>query len=767
MKQLYYAIQTIVRGRGSNVMKVISLTLGLTIGILLFSQIVFELNYEKCYPESEQLAIIRARYTINNIPGKDYEETVEGTVAAALMENFPKEVNSATAFTDIFMRDLYKGDVKLEPKMFYADTLFFRTLGIKVLAGKPQEGLSLNNCAFISRAYAKQIFGDEDPMNKQLLLKKELPLTIKGVYEEIPENSTVQADLLISMITLDNMTGGAPQWGQNQVYRTIVRLNDASYFEQFDKKLQPMVEKYMSFRQKDDGYFVQYNAFSFQDLHTSNPDVQKRLIILGALAFSILFISIMNYVLVAISTMSRRAKMVGVHKCNGAAYSNILGMFLIETGIIILISLLFTAFMMLNGRDIIEDLLSTSLSSVFSWQIMWVPLLCIAVVFLIGGLLPGHIYAVIPATQVFRRYTDGKRGWKRSLLFIQFTGVSFILGLLLVTLLQYHRLMTQNIGYNPDGLVVASLLTEEHDHICDDIRRQPMVEGVAMSHAEVLSGLYYGRYISGDNGKSLFHTQFMCCDYDFPKVAGLQLVEGRWSRAEDEIVVNEEFVRKRGWKDSAIGKKPTGQWGQIVGVYKDYRTMGVAYPQVPVVLVPEKYQKYVVHVRLKAPFDENQKKLQEFLRETYPTVAIELRSVNHIREEINESTYRFRNSVWITSGFILLIVIMGLIGYVNDETQRRSKEIAVRKVNGAEAAHVLRLLAHDILQVSFPSVVIGTAVSYFVGRAWLEQFAEQIDLNPLFFVGVALAVLLIILLCVVSKAWRIANENPINSIKSE
>lgn len=257
--------------------------------------------------------------------------------------------------------------------------------------------------------------------------------------------------------------------------------------------------------------------------------------------------------------MSRRAKMVGVHKCNGAAYGNILGMFLIETGIIILISLLFTAFLMLNGKDIIEDLLSTSLSSVFSWQIMWVPLLCIAVVFLIGGMLPGHIYAVIPATQVFRRYTDGKRGWKRSLLFIQFTGVSFIQGLLLVTLLQYHRLMTQNIGYNPDGLVVASLLTEEYDPICDDIRRQPMVEGVAMSHAEVLSGLYYGRYISGDNGKNLFHTQFMCCDYEFPEVVGLQLAEGRWSRADDEIVVNEEFVRKRGWKDSAIGKKPAEQ----------------------------------------------------------------------------------------------------------------------------------------------------------------------------------------------------------------
>ena len=103
---------------------------------------------------------------------------------------------------------------------------------------------------------------------------------------------------------------------------------------------------------------------------------------------------------------------------------------------------------------------------------------------------------------------------------------------------------------------------------------------------------------------------------------------------------------------------------------------------------------------------------------------------------------------------------MGLIGYVNDETQRRSKEIAIRKVNGAEASHILRLLTRDILCVSVISILIGTAVSYFAGRAWLDQFAEQIDWNPLLFIGTALFVQLLIILCVVLKAWYIANENP-------
>ena len=169
----------------------------------------------------------------------------------------------------------------------------------------------------------------------------------------------------------------------------------------------------------------------------------------------------------------------------------------------------------------------------------------------------------------------------------------------------------------------------------------------------------------------------------------------------------------------------------------------------------------------KEPYDENLKRLNEFADKTFPNVALHFSSVDGMIKDIYKSVYRFRNSVWITSSFILLIVIMGLIGYVNDETQRRSKEIAIRKVNGAEASHILRLLIREILYVSASSILIGTIVSYFVGKAWLDQFAEQIYMNPLLFVGTAAFVLLLIVVCVVLKAWHIANENPVKSIKSE
>ena len=176
-------------------------------------------------------------------------------------------------------------------------------------------------------------------------------------------------------------------------------------------------------------------------------------------------------------------------------------------------------------------------------------------------------------------------------------------------------------------------------------------------------------------------------------------------------------------------------------------------------------------VRLKQPYDESLKKLNEYMEQVHSTKALEFIPIDTMLKEIYRNVYRFRNSVWITSTFILLIVVMGLIGYVNDETQRRSKEIAIRKVNGAEASTILRLLLRDYIDCRCPCAIldlgIENVVSLLETEAWLDQFAETIDMNALYFVGTALVIIALIVVCVVVRAWRIANENPVKSIKVE
>lgn len=771
MRQIYYSIRTLLRERSSNIIRIISLSLGLTIGILLFSQIAFELNYEQCYPESERLAIVRGQITnltsgeTMGDDGSNYDYTVCDPVAATLAQDMPEEIESASCVLSGGQYKMYYENKLIQDTHYiYADTCFFQTFGIPVLKGNPKD-MIMPGSVFVSESFARKIFGDEESVGKILSADKQNDFTIRGVYKDVPENTMLTHDFVVSIHRDGGYQGGAG-WNGNDVFYAFLRLHHASDIDKVNSKIQRVIEKYTS--SQIDDWKEDYSIIPLVKYHLESSEVQKRLFIYGFLGFAIFFVAIMNYMLISIANLSRRAKSVGVHKCNGASSANIFGMFMAETGLLVILSVLVSFLLIINTRGIIEDLLSVRLSSLFTLGTLWIPLLTIVILFLLAGGMPGRLFSRIPVTQVFRRYTDGKTGWKRSLLFIQFSGVSFVLGLLLVTLLQYNHLMNRDMGINILGLVQAEtwLPKETVIHVTDELRRQPMVEGVGVAMNSVL-GQYWTRGLMSNDGKRIATLNFNNCSYNYPEVMGMKIIEGTTLKKQNDLLVNEELVRLMKWTDGAVGKKLNDVSGTIVGVFRDVRNYSFYANQAPIVLIGDENANHAFDVRLKEPYKENLKRLNEYAESTFPNVALRFISMDSMIESMYKDVYRFRNSVWITSCFILLIVIMGLIGYVNDETQRRSKEIAIRKVNGAEASHVLRLLIRDILYVAAFSILIGIVTAYFVGKAWLEQFAEQIDMNPLLFVGTAFLVLLLIVVCVVLRAWNIANENPVNSIKAE
>jgi putative ABC transport system permease protein len=771
MRQIYYSIRTLLREHSSNIIRIISLSLGLTIGILLFSQIAFELNYEQCYPESERLAIVRGQITnltsgeTMGDDGSNYDYTVCDPVAATLAQDMPEEIESASCVLSGGQYKMYYENKLIQDTHYiYADTCFFQTFGIPVLKGNPKD-MIMPGSVFVSESFARKIFGDEEPVGKILSADKQNDFTIRGVYKDVPENTMLTHDFVVSIHRDGGYQGGAG-WNGNDVFYAFLRLHHASDIDKVNSKIQRVIEKYTS--SQIDDWKEDYSIIPLVKYHLESSEVHKRLFIYGFLGFAIFFVAIMNYMLISIANLSRRAKSVGVHKCNGASSANIFGMFMAETGLLVILSVLVSFLLIINTRGIIEDLLSVRLSSLFTWGTLWIPLLTIVILFLLAGGMPGRLFSRIPVTQVFRRYTDGKTGWKRSLLFIQFSGVSFVLGLLLVTLLQYNHLMNRDMGINIPGLVQAEtwLPKETVIHVTDELRRQPMVEGVGVAMNSVL-GQYWTRGLMSNDGKRIATLNFNNCSYNYPEVMGMKIIEGTTLKKQNDLLVNEELVRLMKWTDGAVGKKLNDVSGTIVGVFRDVRNYSFYANQAPIVLIGDENANHAFDVRLKEPYKENLKRLNEYVESTFPNVALRFISMDSMIESMYQDVYRFRNSVWITSCFILLIVIMGLIGYVNDETQRRSKEIAIRKVNGAEASHVLRLLIRDILYVAASSILIGIVTAYFVGKAWLEQFAEQIDMNPLLFVGTAFLVLLLIVVCVVLRAWNIANENPVDSIKAE
>ena len=772
MKQIYYVIQTLLRGRGSNIIKIISLGLSLTMSILLFSRVAYEQSFDTCYKDYDNLYQIWSVFTVK---GEKYppQEQNCGPVAGAILENFPEQVEAATSTCYWKNSPLYNGNIRFDEKKIVADSLFFQTMGIEVLSGNPVKDLQQPDVIFLSDRFAKKIFGGEDPVGKTINYNHEKDFMVKGTYKALPANATVNPEAVISMPTLWNEgSGGNYSWQGGDSYPEYIRFRSGADKSVVNARIDAMIEKY---RPEESKTKYGYTAFvkPIRDTYRNYESVKRMRNIMSVLGFAILFIAALNYVLISISSLTYRAKAVGVHKCNGASGGKIFGMFLLETGIIIVAALLLMALVLLNFREFFEDTAAAKLSLLLAPERIWVPLTVIGVLFIVGGVLPGRLFARISVSQVFRRYTEGKKGWKRPLLFIQFAGVAFISGLMCVVMAQYQYVLNKDMGYNPQRLALANAYwnkEKECDAAFQFFKGLPYVEAVTSANNTPISG-YSGSMIRDESGNALFSTR--ACYYmreDYPAMMGMTFKTGRMARTEDEVIVNETFADMMHWGNDAVGRTVdvdgTAQM-KVVGVLKDFQIEDFTADKMPFVARYNKYFVGTIHVRLKEPFVRNLQQLNKDVADAFHNQTIDFIGYEKKITDSYNSVRVFRNATLMAAITMFFVMLMGLIGYTADEVRRRSKEIAIRKVNGAEASSILELLSKDILVVALPAVILGSLASWYINGVWMEQFAEQIPLGWIVYLLVIIVNLVIIVGCVLWKSWRIANENPVNSIKSE
>ena len=768
MKQIYYVIQTLLRGRGSNVIKTVSLTLGLFVGILLFARVAFELSYYNFLHRPAELYVAYLSGFEEMSEGKGAPYTF-GPFSAAVRENFPEEVEDATILREKGESVYYCGDTRLSERTVYADEHLFPTLGIGVLAGKPGE-LSDPNAIFVSRALASKVAGSGNPadaVGKVLYADRKTPFNIRGVFEDMGDNTDIAFDAVIPMAVLWNAGRGG--WGYDISYRSIVRFrNPSSGVKAVEGRLPDMLKRYIPDFGKKTGRNITFAFHPLERMHFDNSAVRTMIVVMFVLAFGILLVAAFNYVLISVSSLAKRAKAIGVHKCSGATDGDVLRMFLMEAFLILLVSLGLVALLMWQFRDFIEDMASARLSSLFTWQTVWAPALAVGLVFALAGVLPALLFASVPVTQVFKRYSERKTSWKRPLLFIQFAGMAFVSGFLVFVLWQYRMVMTKDVGYNPDRVATCWFkFGGGHDNAAAFFRNLPMVESYGAANQLICSGYSGDTFDAGDNRK--VDTRIEWVDPGFVSMMGIRLLKGRDVAAEGEILVSEEFVRQAGWTGDPIGRQVSyydGSKMTVAGVVPDYSIRSAYESQLPIMLIATRGSMHH-YLRLKEPFDENLRKLNEVMKEAFPADDAVFVSLRGRLDRQYSGIARFRNAVWLASVSILLIALMGLLGYVNDEIRLRSKEIAIRKVNGAQASEVLAMLAKEVWRVAVPALCIGIAASWAVGAKWLEQFNEYAYPDVRALVYVALGIWAVITGCVLIRAERIASDDPVRSIRME
>ncbi|MDY4410442.1 MAG: FtsX-like permease family protein [Prevotella sp.] len=407
----------------------------------------------------------------------------------------------------------------------------------------------------------------------------------------------------------------------------------------------------------------------------------------------------------------------------------------------------------------------------------------------IGGLLPGWLYNKIPVTAAFHGVHEGRRRWKLIILSVEFLVVSIIFATLAVVSLQYHHLTHEDLGYNYDRLAVIAFDTttqEDNAKVVNLLHTLPYVEGVTTCDHTPVDGCSGNNvYLPGDD-KEYFNIadQYSVSD-GYLKLMGIKVVEGRnFTEPADsnlmEVMVDEKFVKTfqqvTHLKGSVVGRRvlfsehsqTPNEVYTICGVYKNIKIGSALYrDERPSVLFHSPDMRPYILAKFSDLSADNLADVRQRVQQLLPDREVSVKPYSVAITNQYEYAKSFREGTLVTGITALIIALMGLIGYTTDEVNRRRKEIAIRKVNGATARDIFRMLVADVLRLAIPAVVIGLVVAWLIAREWLQLFADRITLSPLLFLAVGVVVLIIVISILLLSARRIVNGNPVLYLKDE
>ena len=772
--------------------KVLSLGVGLAVGVVLIAKVFFELSYDSFYKDIDRVYTINTWYSQHG-DEHDYGQ-VSGAVPVGFMEEVPG-VEVGTRTTYVFNGDTYLDEDgnKLKATLVCADTCFFKVFDRPILAGDPAKILGKWGGVMVSRSFAEKMGGVQECLGKQVYNEDmaDLKLPIEGVFEDFPKNGSLSYDILLSMDTYGKQS--TDNWLGNDRYKGYVKLMPGVDPNTLSDAIRKMQEAHQPVAQLEaQGMRMTYFLKPFSKMHTSMPEVKSQVILLSIVAALLILISLLNYILIVISSMVKRSKEVGVRKCYGAESKHIYGMLSKEALLHIALSLALAAAIIFAGRSIIENLLGVPFQTLLVSRSIVAIGLVILFVLVISIVVPAELYKRIPVDAALKNYTENSRRWKLGLLGVQVLINVFLVVMMLIIGRQYQKVNHSNPGYDYKNLFYINMFDGDRQaqvRAVETLRSLPEVSGVATSYNLPYEGSNGDNIYLPDDERELFNVadQYDCSE-GFYDLMGIEFVDGRAPRDSTEMAVDEKFVARMAdfadWSDGAVGKQVyiTGHDHPIVlsndmgvtpytisGVYKSYLIGNlVRVDPRPSVLFRAEIgsSSWMPHILFKVD-PKALPKVQNAL-----TQALEGREINIISyEEQMRAAYddskKMRNTMALGAVFSLLIALLGLIGFIKDESLRRSKEMAVRKINGATTRDILRVFAKDIMILSAVMAVIACVAAFFVAHKWLEQFAEKVSLNPLYFLGGAILVLLIVLGVVVLNCLRIARANPVESLKNE
>ena len=777
MKNFNYSLRYLLKNRGNSVTRLLSLSLGLIVSLLICSYVGLNLSYGRFFPDRERVYQMFENSPQFGITGPQLEP-----VAYTLAENIPS-IEAATNYFDRLMQ-VKLGNSYMDARWLEVSADFFTVLDFGVLSGDPKQILSregvANNEVFITERLAELLFGSEDPLGKIVPTTQGQEYVVSGIFRTPPVTNPLDDFDIVSFRDYNPTTAN---WQGDDSYPTFIKLRKGTTKSQAEAEIQRLIEGHPTLSKMVELWKANYFLVPIEDVVYVDNNIRQTQMIYGILALLALLVATLNYVLLTLSSLVQRSRTIAMMRCNGASRLDIFRMLLSETLIMIVAAIVVAVFVIACLHQDIYQLLGYQLVDLFAWERIWIPALVCVVSFLVAGLIPASLYSRVSMSYAFRRGSDNRTWWKRILLFVQVACTTGVVCFLLTTSQQSKYILEADLGYEYNRIVTMNFgaTTSQRSAMVEELKRLPFVESVGHSVQYPIWGYFGNPVYDYEKKEILFSCRFEYFDEEYIETMGMKLVAGRNFNEQDALnktIVNEEFVRQHGWElESAVGKSywQNGGWCEVVGVIRNFTQAGGFVEPLSVFRTayidndPNRPLTLQMSIRLTELTPENIKALDSVIAENYHS-EWEYQLTPYVDRVKERFVYRdsMRNNVLLVSLTTLIISLIGLIGYLGNEMARRRKEIAIRKVNGATTSQVLSLLSLNLSWVVIPAIIVGIAGAVWGGMKYLEMLETMCE--PLawwiFACGAAIVIAIVYVILII-RTWRTANANPIDMIKIE
>ncbi|WP_219011711.1 ABC transporter permease [Aquimarina litoralis] len=676
----------------------------------------------------------------------------------------------------------------LRIKEIFAGGDFFTIFSFDLIKGSPNDVLNNPNSIVLSETLAKSIFNTvENSIGKTIVYEQEKvsgTYKVAGVFKEVPTNSTLQFNAVLSFDHLLSKLPSINSWSSNEPF-TFVSLSGATNIDNFNDQITNIVKNNAKsdnlsavfLRKFSDKYL--YNTYE-NGVQAGGRISYVKLFVL--IAFFILIIAAINFTNLSTSEAIHRVKEIGVKKVLGIEKKGLIIQFLGESILTSLVALVIALSFVIILLPYFNEVVNKSILLKFDIRLLS---FCLVTAFLTGivsGIYPSLYLSGFKATTLLKGKITRKGNESRirqSLVVFQFTISIFLIIAVVIITNQIDMIQNKELGYNKDQVLVLKKdgkLKTSTQLFLAEVRNIPgVINATSGSLHHLTNNTTNTRNVIWNGKESSNNTSFkyILADYNFIESLEIELKNGRafsntFSAEKQKIILNEIAVSEMKLKDP-IGAsiKIWGSDYEVIGVVNNFHFQSL-YDQIHPLFIKLSDKGDEILIRIKSGSEKTTlSQLESFYKDFNYGLPFDFRFLDTDYQTFYEAENRVATLLKFFGGIAIIISCMGLFGLVTFNISQRYKEIGIRKVLGASVLNILTLISKDFIKLIFISILLAIPIAWYVLNNWLQNFAYKIEINWLVFIIAGLTAIVIALATISLQAIKTALTNPTISLKSE